>query len=131
MLSSRIAAWIPLLFVAVCNAEKFDMEGRCAAVYHEQKWLAVDDVHNWDYKIMVEPWTAFGEVTVKLHGVGMQVQHIYGGNRGGGERQGSQFTVSLNAVGGGGCEHCFEVSGIGQPSATPTLSCKGLIPVRK
>ena len=123
----------PLLVVvmtmaaAPSRAEKFDMKGECASVYHEQKWLASDDVTNWDYKIMVEPWTAFGLVTVTLHGIGMSVQQVYGGTPTGGRTAGSELTVSLNAVGGGGCEHCFEIAGVGQPSATPTLSCKGLV----
>lgn len=105
------------------------MGDACAAIYHEQKWMADDDMHNWNYKIMVEPWTAFGLVTVQLNGVGMRVDAIYGANPTRGQPTGSKFTVSLDAVGGGGCSHCFEISGSGQPSASPSLSCQGLVVV--
>ena len=109
------------------------MGGACAAVYHEQKWLNVDDVHNFDYKIMVEPWTPFAQVTVTLHGVGMHVDAIYGAHaasRFSFNGWQSKFTVSLDAIGGAGCDHCFEIAGTGQPSASPSLSCKGLVEVR-
>ena len=82
-------------------------------------------MHNWDYKIRVEPWTVFAHVTVKLHGVKMQIDHIYGGK---GQVGGDHTTVELNAlIGGGGCENCFEISGTGQPSGDPELSCSGLL----
>ena len=88
-------------------------------------------MHNFNYKIMVEPWTPFGHVTVQLHGVGMKVDAIYGASPMQGDIRGSKFTVSLDAVGGGGCSHCFEMTGSGQPSATPSLSCNGLFEVRR
>ena len=93
-------------------------------MFHSQKWLDEDELNNWDYKIRVEPWTVFAHVTVKLHGLNMKVQHVYGGS---GKLGGSSITVELNAVGGGGCENCFEISGTGRPSADPELSCSGLL----
>ena len=96
-------AWPPLLLlvgvtfrhVRGAQDEKIDMKGACAVVYKEQKWLAEDQLNNWDYKIRVEPWTVFGHVTVKLHGVNMEIQNIYGAA---GTPGGSQVTVQLNAV---------------------------------
>ena len=41
------------------------MGGQCAAVFKEQKWIAEDAdgvrSHQWDYKIIVSPWTVFGK----------------------------------------------------------------------
>ena len=127
------ASWAAMRFVLVlavmmsrtCHALKFDMQGQCAALFHSQKWLDEDDLHNWDYKVRVEPWTVFGQVTVKLHGINMQLENVYGGTVS--KLGGSTFTVQLNAVGGAGCDDCFEISGTGQPSANPELSCSGLL----
>ena len=88
-----------LLLPAASRGAKFDMEGQCAKLFHSQKWLDEDELHNWDYKIRVEPWTVFAHVTVKLHGIGMKVENIYGGT---GKVGGSSVTVELNAVGGAG-----------------------------
>ena len=94
--------WLPRV-----ASREFDMEGRCAAILQEQKWQATDKNYNWDYKIMVDPWTTFGEVTVNLHGLGMQVQHVYGAEFADTRQTlGDRFTVSLNAIGGSGCENC-------------------------
>ena len=121
---SRLPALLLALAAHYARAMPFDMGGKCAALFHSQKWLDEDDLHNWDYKVRVEPWTVFAHVTVKLHGVNMKVENIYGGT---GKVGGSTVTVELNAVGGGGCENCFEISGTGQPSANPELSCSGLL----
>ncbi len=41
------------------------MGGHCAAVFKEQKWIAEDAdgvrSHQWEYKIIVSPWTVFGK----------------------------------------------------------------------
>ena len=98
--------WHALLLLALptlSEAARFDMGGKCAALFHSQKWLDEDELHNWDYKVRVEPWTVFAHVTVKLHGVGMQIEHIYGAT---GKVGGSSTTVELNAVGGGGVPLC-------------------------
>ena len=114
---------LEMLLATTAGAASSGKKPACAELYHEQKWLNNDDVHNWDYKIKVMPWTVFGHVTVKLHGIDMRVNHIYGAD---GPLGGSTFTANLNAVGGAGCDDCFEISGSGQPSEKPTLSCSGL-----
>ena len=54
-----------LLALATARAKDFDMGGKCAAVFKEQKWIAEDAdgvrSHQWDYKIIVSPWTVFGK----------------------------------------------------------------------
>lgn len=120
-----VVAFLAALLLSRCAAAKFDMQGKCAALFHSQKWLDEDELHNWDYKVRVEPWTVFAHVTVKLHGINMQLQNVYGGTVS--KLGGSTFTVELNAVGGAGCEDCFEISGTGQPSADPEISCSGLL----
>ena len=60
----RRAAAVLALALAV-RAKEFDMGGQCAAVFKEQKWIAEDAdgvrSHQWDYKIIVSPWTVFGK----------------------------------------------------------------------
>ena len=115
------------ILAATGDAKPYEMpEGACAAIYHEQKWMDDDKLHNWDYKVIVQPWTVFGKVSVKLHGVNMKVEHVYGAAAAGGLGS-DHITVELNNHGNSGCEDCFEISGSGQPSASPTLSCSGLL----
>ena len=118
------------LFIRKTVAKKFEMNGRCAAVVKEQKWLQ-EDLHgetlaNWDYKIKVEPWTVFGQVHVRLMGSKMQVQHVYGGTA---PMGGSAFTVALDPVPLGD-DSMFEISGLGIPEADPDFSCSNLHLVR-
>ena len=125
----RACIWLARL-VPMLLAKKIDMQGKCAIVIKEQKWLAEDmegeQQGNWDYKIRVEPWTLFGKVTVKLVGNGMQVAHVYGGTT---EDIGeSKFTVTLAAVPVGG-DSVFEISGYGEPISLQQLSCKDLLQV--
>lgn len=125
---TSVRSWAILLLAASIrqvNAKRFEMpEGACATIYHEQKWMDEDALHNWDYKIIVRPWTVFGKVSVKLHGIDMRVEHVYGAA---GETGSDHVTVELNNHGNSGCEDCFEISGTGQPSGQPTLSCSGLL----
>lgn len=113
------------------HAKAVDMQGKCAVVVKEQKWLAEDmegeKQANWDYKVRVEPWTLFGKVRVDLIGKRMSVEHVYGGTT---ESLGrSTFTVTLSAVPVGG-ESAFEISGYGEPIRLPELSCFDLHKVR-
>lgn len=113
------------VLLAGADAKRFEMpDGVCATIYSQQKWMDEDALHNWDYKIIVRPWTVFGKVNVKLHGVDMRVEHVYGAA---GETGSDHVTVELNNHGNSGCEDCFEISGTGQPSGQPTLSCSGLL----
>ena len=63
MAARRAAAVLALALAA--HAKEFDMGGQCAAVFKEQKWIAEDAdgvrSHQWDYKIIVSPWTVFGK----------------------------------------------------------------------
>ena len=63
MAARRAAAVLALALAA--RAKEFDMGGQCAAVFKEQKWIAEDAdgvrSHQWDYKIIVSPWTVFGK----------------------------------------------------------------------
>ena len=63
-MAARRAAAVLALALAV-RAKEFDMGGQCAAVFKEQKWIAEDAdgvrSHQWDYKIIVSPWTVFGK----------------------------------------------------------------------
>lgn len=108
------------------------MQGKCAVIVKEQKWLAEDmegeKQGNWDYKVRVEPWTLFGKVTVQLIGNHMQVQHIYGGTTE--DVGGDRFTVILSAVPVGG-DSVFEISGYGEPIRLPELSCRDLHKVKR
>ncbi|KAL1504877.1 hypothetical protein AB1Y20_008647 [Prymnesium parvum] len=116
-------AWL----LAGALAKKVDMQGKCAVVVKEQKWLAEDmegeAQGNWDYKIRVEPWTLFGKVRVRLMGNAMQVAHVYGGTTA--ELGEAAFTVTLSAVPVGG-DSVFEISGYGEPIRLPELTCRDL-----
>eukprot|EP00324_Dicrateria_rotunda_P010950 CAMPEP_0206176530 /NCGR_PEP_ID=MMETSP1474-20131121/58382_1 /ASSEMBLY_ACC=CAM_ASM_001110 /TAXON_ID=97495 /ORGANISM="Imantonia sp., Strain RCC918" /LENGTH=355 /DNA_ID=CAMNT_0053587643 /DNA_START=105 /DNA_END=1168 /DNA_ORIENTATION=- len=104
------------------------MHGQCAVVVKEQKWMAEDlvgeELGNWDYKVRVEPWTLFGEVTVALKGNDMQVVDIYGGTPAKPPKNG-EVVVALAAVPVGG-DSMFEIHGYGVPVGDPVLSCKYL-----
>lgn len=123
-------ATLAALVIRRVVAKKFEMNGRCAAVVKEQKWLQDDlqgeSLANWDYKVKVEPWTVFGQVHVHLMGSAMQVQHVYGGTA---PMGGSAFTVALDPVPLGD-DSMFEISGFGTPEADPEFSCSNLHEVR-
>ena len=69
-MAARRAAAVLALALAV-RAKEFDMGGQCAAVFKEQKWIAEDAdgvrSHQWDYKIIVSPWTVFGKARTAAH----------------------------------------------------------------
>lgn len=123
-------AMLAVLVMRRTLAKPFEMNGLCAAVVKEQKWLQ-EDLHgeslaNWDYKVKVEPWTVFGQVHVHLMGSAMQLQHVYGGTA---PMGGSAFTVALDPVPLGD-DSMFEISGFGIPGADPEFSCSNLHKVR-
>ena len=58
----------------------FQLEpGACAGVKTREVWTDRTGTAHWNYRIKVVPWTAFGRLTLQLHGNGMAVEAVYGG----------------------------------------------------
>lgn len=99
----------------------FDLEGACAGVKSRETWRDSEGFFHWSYKVKVSPWTAFGRITVSLHGWNMHLESTYYGSSGG---QGDHFVVLLHPR--AGADDCFEIQGTGESYADPDLRCSDL-----
>ena len=86
---AEILIFVPALVAVLLAAARgrhpppppaFQLEpGACAGVKTREVWTDRTGTAHWNYRIKVVPWTAFGRLTLTLHGNGMAVEAVYGG----------------------------------------------------
>ena len=117
------------LTVALCSAvhppppPELDLDGACAGVKSSESWTDKAGKSHWSYRIKVQPWTVFGRVHVELHGYGMKVVDTYSGDV---DEEAKSFWVSLHPEHSAGPDGTFQIEGVGDAFAEPTLTCEGL-----